>query len=401
MKKTIQFLTIIFALLLSNSVFASGLAELQISIGKGTDAKVASEIREKIKGAVKSSSKWTLYSALGGKLGKAKNCFTIDCLKLAGKNTGHPAGMRVRFSGEAQIYDWSIEIYDLKKGTLMSSQKGACELCGKSEVLRTFERSITAGLQKAKISKTSTTKTDSLPDKKVVEKEPIKEVVKEVVKQEPIVERKKDTSLPDVDSIGKTPVEKDPVKENTRVVIDVFPTNARILLNEKEVGKGSVTMELPSGNYDFQFRLEGYGGLNETINVSEVSNSDLQFKIHMSKTDPEAVYVQDGGGIVDDLDNRTLWGWIGVGSGGALLITGIVLNRIDGTATCSTGTFQQCPEIYNTGTESMITTTAGATLLTAGAGLLLWDLLAGEKPDRRSALIPAHGGKGVAFMHTF
>lgn len=385
----------------SPSVFAAGLAELQISVAKGTQPQVTTEIRQKIVDTVGSNSKWTLHRALGGKLGRAKNCFTTDCLKLAGKNTGYPAGLRVRFSGEAQIYDWSIEIYDLYKGNLISSQKGACELCGKSEVVRTFSRSLNKGLEKAKLStKTKTSVKETAP---VVKKE-TKKSVKPVAKKKPpikeVIEESPKTNLPDVDTM-ETTVTRRTTGQKTRVLIDVSPSEGQIFLEDKELGTGAVDMELEPGEYNFKFRLEGHRGLNEKILIGEVSNRTLQFRIHLSKTDPESVNLSGNYGVVDELDQRLMWGWIGVGSGAALLITGIVLSSIDGTATCSTGTFQQCPEVYDTGTGSVITTTAGAALLTAGTGLLLWNVLAGEDPDRRTAIVPSLAGKGVSITHSF
>ncbi|GEM_PF-4795371 len=387
----IQLIPILLSLLFSTQLLAAPLAELQTSIAKGTDAKIAKDLRSNIQATVNASPNWTLHKA---NLGKGKHCFTIDCLIQAGQSSGDNAGIRIRFSGEAQIYDWSIEIYDLKKGRLLGSQKGACELCGKSEVLRTFNRSLTQVLGKAKPRRAQNT----TPDKKEKKE---KKVTKRTEKEKPLAKEKQ---LPDLaEKLGNeksntVDSSKKDSPTQTLLSVEVVPASSRILLNGKEIGRGSIELRLLSGHYTLEFKKEGYAGLKENLNI-EGGQKALQMKIHLSKSDPDPVVMKMDRGLIGNLEQRPLWGWIGIGSGGVLLVSGIILSRIDGTQTCATGSFQQCPEIYNTGTEAMITTTAGVALLTAGTGLLLWDFLAGKDADRQSVIVPS--GNGVSFIHKF
>lgn len=393
--KKINLVLILSILVSSPALFALNLAKLQTHFGKGTDGKIIKEINATILSTVKNNSRWTYDTGAITKLGNNKNCFTENCLKKVGALTGDIAGLRIRFYGEAQIYDWSIDIYDLRSGNVLKSKKGACELCGRVEVVRTFAASLGKTLKGAKIKAAPNTivkpsqkpKSAKNPKKSI---KPAKQVVS--IKADKKIDKK--NALPDPDTYLKEII--------TTLLIEVTPSDTKIFMNEKEIGKGSTTMEISPGTYNFQFQREGYAGFKETLIVGEANAARVQLRIHLSKTDPDAVHLPTNEGIIDEMEQRELWGWSGVGAGSALFLSGIFLHSLEGTKTCTKGTFQQCPEVYNTGTASIIATTSGAVLITTGIGLLLWETLAGASQSE-TALIPIMNKKqgGVSLRHQF
>jgi len=98
---------------------------------------------------------------------------------------------------------------------------------------------------------------------------------------------------------------------------------------------------------------------------------------------------------------KRIAGWTGIGVGGALLITGIVLGtRVNAkkdehqTAVDEKKTYDELEEINSSGrslqTAHLATVISGGVLAAGGLGLVLWDLLgaklAGEKP--RATVVP-------------
>ena len=354
--RRLLFCVVISFIFAPSMVWAETMAGLQLRFANGTDSGVRADIESAVSSGVKSHKRWSFesFKSTRAKLAPVvRDCFTNDCLKKAGTASNAPFGLRVDFSGEAQIYDWSIEVYDLRNGKNAKSVKGSCELCGRAEVKRTFSTTLTEVLNGVK-SKSSSTKTNE-----VVESEP-----EERPDPEPI-ETMKDT----------------PRVQVTEVRIDVEPPDATVILNGEEVGTGSVTLQLSPGSYELQFKREGYQGFKESVAVGESGETKTQLRVHMSKTDPDPVLVRSGEGAIDRLDNRALWGGITLATGSILLVTGIVLSSIDGQPSCSEGTFQDCPSVYATGTGGILLTTTGAVLATAGVGLLMWNLLSGEPEE--------------------
>lgn len=377
-----QLLAFVVTLLIATPAWADTLAGLQLKFAPGTDVDVQSDIRNLIEKGVSSNSrfKFQTFTAARAKLKPVvRDCFTNDCLSKAGSATKASFGLRVNFSGEAQIYDWSIDVYDLNRGKIAKSVKGSCELCGRAEVGRTFKATFSDALNGVPKKKTSQTTVVEKP-KEDPKKDP-----------DPVVDRD-----PDPDPVVDTPR-----VTVTEVRIDVEPPDAIIMMNGTEVGRGSTTLELSPGSYELQFKREGYQGFKEAVVVGQAEATKTKLRVHMSKTDPDPVIMQSGEGMVDRLDNRALWGGISLATGGILLVTGIILSSVDGQPTCAEGTFQECPSVYATGTGGILLTTAGAALATAGAGLLLWKVLSGapeevkETTDGATTIAPTiHSGYG-------
>lgn len=363
-------------LLVSLSVLGTAAAEekaaaLQLEITGSVEARIRSDIESVTTKTFVDAKDWSLESAdaVRAKLKPVvRDCFTEDCLKSAGGSLGLRTGFTAKFSGESQIYEWTLTMYDLRTGSVLNSVKGNCELCGQAEVSKTYARSLTNLLNATKV-----------PDKIVAAAQP---------------------GTPDSSGLtGKTG------PQTVRLRVSVVPAETEIYLGDALVGQGDATIPVGAGRHELRFSREGYRGLQETILVNENSPESILLRVHLSETPAAPSVVQGGGdGPIDRMgaDSRTLWGWVGVGSGAALLTTGIVLAAIDGDSTCDGIPYSRCPEIRSTAGGAVVTSVLGGVLLASGVGLLTWELLSGNsssssesKPDRPRRSRAGEGTSGV------
>lgn len=383
MIQTTRFLltTVLLLLLGASSASAQKLGALQVDVS-GTEPLVRQSIDRAIERAG-NSGKFSFIDekAMRAKLtAQTRDCFTTTCLKAAQKQTGADGGIRVRFSGEAQIYDWTVDVYDLHTGQLAASKKGACELCGAADVRQQFEASVRAAVATSKITKPAAvaSKPKPRPDP---DPEP-----------QPDPQPTSDPLPADPPPIAEAQPNDDPLAGLVMVEITATPSDTVISMGGQEIGQGTVTVSLEHGSYDIAFRREGYGGVNETLVIGPQTSQKAFFRVHLSKTDPDAVMVA-GEGPLDRLGKkRRLYGLGALGAGGVLLTTGIVLSAIDGSPTCGDDN-GNCPRVYETSALAFATTFTGAFLGTAGAVLLAWDVLSGraEQQPRAARVVPFVG----------
>lgn len=386
-------LLVIFAVSLasmaaSSQAYAEEMAGLKFETGS-LDADLANDLRTEITKAFGQVDRW---SFIGFDTARAKmapitrDCFTADCLTKAGQATGAPAGLSVEISGEAEIYDWTIETWDLRSGEKLKTEKGACELCGHTEVKRTFLASIKAALVAT-----------GLPGGAQARTEP-------PAGQGTGQDAGQDKALP---SPGDVPLE-----------ISAVPSDTKIYINDQLAGEGQVSRMVGPGTHKVRFRREGYGGLIETVVVNEQTEGPVILRAHLSQTDLEAVEIPTGVGPIDRLGSqRDTYGWLATGTGAALLGTGIYLAAIDGETACDDGVpDSECPDVYATGGAGMTMGVIGTALLTGGVTLLAWESLAGgddedevdgeddgvpagdEEPARTMSLSPAVGADGAGLL---
>lgn len=329
---------------------AEDMAGLKFDTGS-IDSELEGQLQSAMKSAFDSVDRWSLidFSSARGKMAPlTRDCFTQDCLTKAGEALGASAGMSVELSGEAEIYEWTITVWNLRSGKKLTSEEGNCELCGRAEVQRNFESSI-----------------------------------KSVLAATALPERRRARQPEEPPNTGDSDKADDAAGDGVALQISVVPSDAEIHINDQRAGKGEVNRTVGPGSHEVRFRKEGYRGLNETVVIDENSDAPVVLRVHLSKTDPEAVRVPVGQGPIDRLGaKRTTYGLIGAGSGAVLLATGIVLTSMDGEAACGDGRpITECEEIYATGGAGMTLGVLGTALLTGGVTLLSWELLGGEYDD--------------------
>jgi hypothetical protein len=377
-------LSILFSTFFISQAQAEDMAGLQVNFETGVDALVAADARQAIKDAFKGNSAWS-YKDVDDTRARlnpvVRDCFTVDCLKKAGQQAQTKAGIRVSFSGEAQIYDWTVETFDLRDGSQLAIRKGACELCGRSEVSRTFRSTMDSVLSASKLKSSGSTS-----------KPPANTPV---------------TTKPDT-TPTTTPSTGTPTDTGVRIVkidISTEPPDAVITFRDAEVGRGRVTVEVGPGDHLFTFTAEGHRTVKEMV-VVEGDATNTALRVHLPKKEgaPEAVEVLSRGPVDRLEESRVVYGVIGTVFGLGLIGTGMYLGAIDGEPNCDGGTFSDCAEIYDTSTAAFLTTFTGTALLTAGGVLLAWEALAGSSSNEKSVQVApsvSPDGAGIGIFGRF
>lgn len=373
----------LLALLTPGSAFAAKLAGLQVEIGPGVDALVREDIDEALGEALADVKSWEWVSPGRARASLdpvVRDCFTVDCLTKAGASLDADAGLRVRFSGESQIYDWTLEMFDLRDGALLESTQGACELCGRAEVVREFRRSVRDIAVATKLpSRRNTAQTTPKPTT-----DPSPAPPRTVAAETP------DEPAPPVTTEA-------PAADLVLLEISVEPADAAIKIGGKQIGNGTAAVSLEAGTYQIQFVREGYRGLEETFVVGPDTSRRAFMRVHLSRTDPAVVASAPSEGPVDRLGRqRVVYGALGAGVGAAFLVAGAYLSYIDGRPTCDDGEIEACPTVYSTGGAAFVSTLTGAALATGGLALLAWELLAGSsEAPAATAVTPLFTPRGV------
>lgn len=332
--------------LTSTPAAAQEMAGLRFETGQ-VDPNLADGLQSEVGKAFDSVDRWSFidFDRARSKMDPVtRDCFTADCLTKAGQAIGAPAGLDVQMSGEAEIYDWTIQIWDLRSGDKLKTEEGTCELCGEAEVKRTFRSSLQAALI--------------------------------------------GTALPGGSQAGGSQAggqaaAPQPGAGQIPLRISVIPADAEIYVDDQRAGQGEVTRAVGPGSHEVRFHKEGYQGLTEQVMVNEGTDGPVLLRVHLSRTDPEAVQVSSGVGPIDRMgSSRKVYGLIGVGAGAALLGTGIYLTAIDGNTACDAGVpDSECPDVYATAGAGMTMGVVGTALITGGVTLLTWESLAGETTE--------------------
>lgn len=332
---------------------SAGLALAQESVVAGlkfetneVDARLKDDLSRAITQAMKDSAhkRFIDFGSAQTKMNPVtRNCFTPDCLTRAGTALDATHGLSVEMSGEAEIYQWTIQLWDLRQGQSVASSRESCELCGAAEVERKFVTSLKTvlGALGAQAGATS-------------------------------------GAAPPADAAS----EKYPVLH-----VAVLPEDAEIYINDQRIGEGAVTVRLAPGAHDVRVHMEGYRDVIERVLVNEETGGPIVLRVHLTATNPLRVPGAGREGPIDRLGStRTILGWTGVGVGVLAIGTGIYLTAIDGDPACDAGVpMLACPDVYATAGAGLTMGVLGAALLTGGVTLLSWDLLAGEPTPARDS----------------
>lgn len=363
-------LTFLFMVMLPSVAAAATIGALQVSIGSGLDPGIRRSVGNALHRATEASAhRYIPEAELRADMpSSSQDCFTEACLKAVAETTRVDGGLRVRFSGQAEIYSWTVDIYDLRTGTIAATEVGKCELCGVTEVEQELEKSLRAALVRAKFT----------PRPAAAAAQPATPTT---------------PTTPTPAATAESTHTMQPA-ETVLFEVAVTPDDATITLDETVVGTGTASLQLTPGTYELAFAREGYGGLKESVTISSSSSDRAMLRVHLSKTDPDAVYIEPDGPMDRLGDAKKTYGLIGVGSGVVLLGLGVYLNAIDGRPTCD-GPVTTCPRVRETSAAAFGTTFAGGVLLAGGLTFLLWDALSGRNEERQARVAPIVGESAV------
>lgn len=326
---------------------------LQTDYGDNTDPAVEDAVRDELLDVFDTSSRYQWLAPEEGieQLDVAlQDCFERDCLQQIGDELDARLGLRVQFDVENEIYEWTVDFYDLDAGISLASEQATCELCGRAEVLQQFRASLQGNLV-------------TLDPGDIRAEEPLE-------------------------------TETDADSAQTEVRISVIPEDTRIFVDDDPVDTGQATLELEEGRYEVRFSHDTHRGLSEELIITEDSASLMVLRIHLADAGSEqrTVFTR-GNGLVDQIEpHRSTIGWSAVGAGAALTVGSFFLAGAHGQPTCSDDiALRRCPTVYNTAGLATTTTIIGVTGLIGGAALLTWPWLAGETQDE-----PVEAGFDVA-----
>lgn len=387
MKATLTIAALLGSLILGTSAVSAQtkatMAGLQVEVAPGVGALVRADVEAAIAPSFDDSTMWRYLDHTNARqrlTPVVRDCFTQDCLAKAAEATGALAGLQVQFSGESQIYDWSIDIWDLAGGQRIAGSKGACELCGRTEVVREFRRTLGEALAAANPPAPARQATSTPPGDT-----PPRQLEEPPAPQEPVA--------------------ADAPPTLAMIEISVVPTDAAIFVNDKEVGAGQMTLSFEPGTYDVRFAREGYQGFAERLTIGpDGASGTTRMRVHLAKTDPDPVLVAPAEGPIDSMEpaDRKLYGLITAGVGASLIGVGMYLAAIDGDPVCDDGAFSDCPELYDTGGAAVVSTMSGAVLLTGGLALVAWNLLSGgAEPETAVSPTVGDGNVGLTLHHRF
>jgi hypothetical protein len=345
-------------------------AVLALDLGETLPDGVVRACAKKVGPAVKADERKFAYidaantrSRLAAKSPALAGCLEKDCLKRTGKVLRASAGIKATVSGEAQIYDIEVEYFDLTTGERVHTEKSTCEICTATETGNLFGKTIQLGLRKVDVRRRS---------KKTARKKP------------------------------KKPVE---VTTKVSVKIHVMPPEGVVELGDLPLGTGTATTDLEPGSYTVRGRLEGFMTQEVPITVTSKS-APIEVYIQLAP-EPEIITVAGSGGL-EKSGGRVVSGWLLTVLGAGGVGVGSYLLWIDGQVTCSSGTFNQCPSVFETTAPGMAAFGVGLVSLTSGIFLLGINAVAGElAPDEPAArgldlrVDPATGATVLMFESDF
>ena len=286
-----------------------------------------------------------------------RDCFTDECLQAAGDALNAEVGLQVSLSVESEIYEWTVEFFDLVDGGSMGRDRGVCELCGRAELLENFQASIRAPL-----------------------------------------------AMLDVEERHMGPIDtgrREIPEGSSAVRVSVIPTDTRIFLDEAPAGIGDAEIILEPGTYELRFSHDERRGLRDTLVISDTSPEVIFIRLHLSEPGggERQVILTRGDGWIDQIEaNRTIYGWSALGIGAVMVASSFFFARLHGQPTCPDTPLSRCPDIYNTAGLAMGLAVLGTAGVVGGGTLLAWPRLAGEeREDAPEASLQLNPTVGVGF----
>lgn len=266
-------------------------------------------------------------------------CFDADCLIDIGIELNARLGLHIEFEVESHIYDWYIDLYDLGTGQLMATELGACDFCGRAELLEHFRASISLLLATIDIDDDGS--------------------------------RPIDTRLADGDQSG------------TELRIETVPDDTRIFLDDEPVGQGSVAVLLGIGVYEVRFSHDDFPGSTEVLHITEDSAPLVMLRVNLRESAgqvaPEVVSLRS-----EPPFGRATTP-LGISStflGLSLTSASIYFAQRHGQPACADDIpARHCPEVYNTAGLSSGMAIVGTTALVSGLYLLIRGRSSGDAPQ--------------------
>lgn len=379
---------LVFAALLLPSMAVGQVLTFETTIEGDLGAEDAQSFRDALGEGLSTDARVDLVDeeATGELLGDGAVCSDSDCAVAAGEATPAALGVHAEIYAEAEIYDFTIKIFDLNTGEeVIPAQMGDCTFCPVAEALDAFRLTAAAAIDRVDTFPEPTPDPNAVAE---VEPDPIEE-------PDPVEE----------------PVTAELIEGDIPIGVSAVPDNAEIRINGQIVGTGRANLTLAPQELDIVILADGHDEFTESITLTESMVGPIYLRAHLA---PEVTVVEaparrqpanrDNAG---PSFNRRAVGGVMAGVGGASLVTGIALLAIDGNTNCSSGAITACPEVYETTGGGVALTALGGLAAGTGIGLILSTIGGGDDGDdeatrnRDLAISPIRGGAAVHFGTRF
>lgn len=273
-------------------------------------------------------------------------CVTERCLQRVGVTLQASAALKTAVSGEAQIYNYEIWIYDLTTGQIALNEKATCEVCTNEEATSLYARALGDALQRVPLQPPPAPEPPPEPPK-VVEAPKV------------------------VDPPKEKPPKAQPSAPKVSLKVKASPPGALIELGDLPLGAGDASVDVAPGTYRVRVSADGHQPRELQLEITPDQGPVLVY----ADLAPAASPANQSGDEAPPAPSPTpragnlgltIAGWSLIAVGAIGTGAGAWLLGLDGDTTCAEGEVYQCPRVFNTTTEGSLLLGGGAILLTSG-----------------------------------
>lgn len=323
-------------------------ADLGVDYGD-VEPELRAELQDEVLDIFEESATWEWLPAHEGfdeLEDRLKGCYDQVCLLEIASELDAVLGISIRADVESDIYEWSIEFYDLLEGEQVGADEGSCPLCGRAEVIEEFRASLHGRLVTLDVGQDR-----PAPDDEVADED--------------------------------DETERPPPEDRIEVRIGGIPEDTGVLVDGDHRITGPGTIEVGEGTRQLEFVGEDHDDVTDELVVDDDTPDPKWMRFHIAgaDTDRGGTHVRDSS-IVDSLGSaRAPLGWTAILAGTGLTAGSFWLAGRHGQPACDDDVHvRQCPEVYNTAGLATTTTIVGVLSVLTGATLVAWPSLT-ERPE--------------------
>ncbi|MFT6396828.1 MAG: hypothetical protein ACJAYU_001571 [Bradymonadia bacterium] len=309
------------------------------------------------------------------------SCDGGDCAIAIGLTTPASVAVFAEVYAEAEIYDFTIRVFDLNTGETLVTQTGDCTFCPIAEATESFGFTAEAALGAVDPIPESTNGAEPEPE------DPEEFLV--VVSDEPEPE----SSF---------------VAGNIRFNVSAIPEAAEVSINGVSQGDGRLGLDMAAQEFSVVVSAEGYEAYTEDVTLRESMVGPIYLRVVLSPDAPDVIAQpapprrpQTGGPSF----NRAAVGGTLMGLGLASAAGGIALLSLDGKTTCTDGLPELCRDVWEFTAGGATMTALGGVALGTGIGILIGGSGGANDADEASrstfSIAPRRNGASVRFSTQF
>ncbi len=326
--------------------------------------------------------------AVSGLVGtELSECGGGDCVIAIGLTTPASVAVSAEVYAEAEIYDFTIRVFNVNTGETIVTQTGDCTFCPIAEATESFGFTAEAALAAV----------DPMPEAtRGAEPEP--EDPEEVVEAEPDPE---ENAEPEPESAF--------VAGDIRFNVSAIPEGAEVAINGVSQGEGRLGIDVAAQEFSVDISAEGYESYTEDVTLRESMVGPIFLRVVLTPDAPQVVAepapprrARSGGPSF----NSSAVGGSLIGLGLATAAGGIALLSLDGNTTCTDGLPEFCRDVWEFTAGGATMTAIGGIALGTGIGILIGGAGPGEAEAEEASrpsfsIAPRRNGASVRFSTQF